>query len=543
MTYEMARETTAAGTAPMSADSLSHMEHVERMEHAEHAEIERLSGIRQRQLSRVLYWRSFTNIALMLCDLAMFILGGAIALELLGEDGPFHAVRIDVFLPLTAYLLVAGLIWVLCLRAAGIYHRHVMGDGYQVNMRLFDGLCRCWVFLCALNAILMLNLSLQGLTVAVASAGAATAIERVVTRLLLTHSRDKGAYSYGTAVVGSPEGIGRTLRYMAQRRQLNYLPVAVCPIRRNPGTGAIEPDPDLAELERQVSANWDRPLPVIGYDAPDLAECFVNASAQTVMVSDVMRRFSDDFNTFAMRMETLGLEIALITSAADAGGHRTRVRSLQGVNVLTLCLPQYSVSVGVAKRIFDVVVSSLALLCSLIVTVPVALAIKLEDGGPVFYGQTRIGLRGKPFRMIKFRSMVTDADALKQRLAEQTGQEGRFIFKMKDDPRITRVGRVIRRLSIDELPQFLNVLKGDMSVVGPRPPLPEEYARYNPVYATRMLVKPGITGPWQVSGRSDLTAEESEQLDVAYVQSWSLLGDVVLMMRTVRAVLGHKGAY
>ena len=108
---------------------------------------------------------------------------------------------------------------------------------------------------------------------------------------------------------------------------------------------------------------------------------------------------------------------------------------------------------------------------------------------------------------------------------------------------ITKVGKFIRRFSIDELPQFLNVFKGDMSVVGPRPPLPEEYARYNQVYATRMLVKPGITGPWQVSGRSDLTEEESERLDVAYVQDWSIMGDVVLMFRTVGAVLGHKGAY
>ena len=139
--------------------------------------------------------------------------------------------------------------------------------------------------------------------------------------------------------------------------------------------------------------------------------------------------------------------------------------------------------------------------------------------------------------------MITNADELKAELAEQTGQEDRFIFKMKDDPRITKVGHFIRRFSIDELPQFLNVFVGDMSVVGPRPPLPEEYERYSQLYATRMLVKPGITGPWQVSGRSDLSAEESEALDVSYVQNWSVLGDVVLLFRTVGAVLSHKGAY
>lgn len=180
---------------------------------------------------------------------------------------------------------------------------------------------------------------------------------------------------------------------------------------------------------------------------------------------------------------------------------------------------------------------------SSIITIPVAIAIKVTDGGPVFYKQTRIGCNGKPFKMIKFRSMVVNADALKPALAAETGQTDRFIFKMKDDPRVTKVGKFIRKYSIDELPQFLNVLKGDMSVVGPRPPLPEEYEQYAALYATRMLVKPGITGPWQVSGRSDLSQEESEALDVSYVQHWSVLGDSVIIMRTVGAVLQHKGAY
>lgn len=123
--------------------------------------------------------------------------------------------------------------------------------------------------------------------------------------------------------------------------------------------------------------------------------------------------------------------------------------------------------------------------------------------------------------------MVVNADKMKAELAKETGQDGRFIFKMKDDPRVTKVGKFIRKFSIDEFPQFLNVLKGDMSVVGPRPPLPEEVAQYNQTYATRLLVKPGITGPWQVSGRSNLSKEESESLDVSYVQNWSMLGDIV----------------
>ncbi|KFI96138.1 sugar transferase [Bifidobacterium stellenboschense] len=504
--------------------------------------VRQLNDMRQEQLSRVLYWRSFVNMALMLCDAAMFIIAGVTVFNLRREDGPFYSLRFDFFMDITVYLVLASLVWVCCLEMSGIYHRHVMGDGYQLNVKLFAGLCRCWVGLAAFTFFLDLHLTLVSMTLVVVSGAALTAVERVVARVFITRDRRNGAYAYATVVVGSPEGIARVMRFLGKREQLNYRPVAVCPVRIDPRTGLIAADDDLERLRELVPA-VGRDVELVRYADSGLAEEFIHKQIQTVMVADVFRRFSDNFNTFSVRMESLGLEIALISSAADVAGHETQVRSIQDTTILTIRLSQYSPATRIVKRVFDLVISSLAIVCSLIVTLPVAIAIKLTDGGPVFYTQERIGLRGRPFRMIKFRSMVTNADALKAKLAEQTGQEDRFIFKMKDDPRITKVGRFIRRFSIDELPQFINVFRGDMSVVGPRPPLPEEFARYNQVYATRMLVKPGITGPWQVSGRSDLSAEESERLDVAYVQNWSIGGDIVLMFRTVGAVLGHKGAY
>lgn len=162
---------------------------------------------------------------------------------------------------------------------------------------------------------------------------------------------------------------------------------------------------------------------------------------------------------------------------------------------------------------------------------------------PIFFSQQRIGLHGKPFTMYKFRSMVTNAEELKKKLAEENGQTDRFIFKMKDDPRITKVGRFIRKTSLDEFPQFFNVLKGDMSLVGPRPALPEEVARYGSLYSTRLLVKPGITGPWQVSGRSDLSQEQSEYLDVSYIENWSIAGDLAILAKTVLVVFRGTGSY
>ena len=497
----------------------------------------------QSQLSHVMYWRFFVNLALMFIDAAMFVIAGATVLNIRDEAQPFFTPRFDFTMNATLYLVITALFWVWSLHAVGVYHRHVMGDGYQLNALLFKGMLTCWVIQCAFNFFFNFDLTLTSLCLMVIAGWALTTVERIFTRLFITRSRSKGEYAYGTVLVGSPEGIGRTLKFLSRREQLNYRPVAVCPIRLNPETDLIEPDHDIEDMQRDICMNWGSSLPVLEYDDHGLAESIAGMDAQTVMVADEIRRYSDNFNIFSVRMESYGLEIAMVASAADTSNHELQVRSIQGTTIITQRLAQYSPSNRLIKRALDLVISTLAIICSLILTIPVAIAIKATDGGPVFYKQKRIGLRGKPFEMLKFRSMVVNADELKKKLAEETGQTDRFIFKMKNDPRITKVGHFIRRFSIDELPQFLNVFKGDMSVVGPRPPLPEEYARYNPVYATRMLVKPGITGPWQVSGRSDLSAEESEQLDVAYVQSWSITGDIMLMFRTVSAVLLQKGAY
>jgi lipopolysaccharide/colanic/teichoic acid biosynthesis glycosyltransferase len=172
----------------------------------------------------------------------------------------------------------------------------------------------------------------------------------------------------------------------------------------------------------------------------------------------------------------------------------------------------------------------------------VALAIKLEDSGPVLFRQERVGKAGALFRMVKFRSMGVDADQRRAEL-EALNEGAGPLFKLRADPRVTRVGAFIRRYSLDELPQLLNVVRGDMSIVGPRPPLPAEVERYGKDARRRLLVKPGITGLWQVSGRSDLTWEESVRLDLRYVENWSLMIDLVIVWKTVNAVLRGDGAY
>jgi lipopolysaccharide/colanic/teichoic acid biosynthesis glycosyltransferase len=195
-----------------------------------------------------------------------------------------------------------------------------------------------------------------------------------------------------------------------------------------------------------------------------------------------------------------------------------------------------------AKRLFDIIGSALLLFWVVPVFGVVAAWVKIHDGGTVFFRQTRIGKDGIAFNCLKFRTMVSDAEA---RLAELHAEQGFTggLFKMKDDPRITRPGRFLRRYSLDELPQLVNVLRGHMSLVGPRPPLPSEVATYDRFTRRRLHVRPGMTGLWQVSGRADLTWPEAVRLDLYYVDNWSMLQDMSILAKTFGAVVGSRGAY
>ncbi len=197
----------------------------------------------------------------------------------------------------------------------------------------------------------------------------------------------------------------------------------------------------------------------------------------------------------------------------------------------------------VVKHVLDRIAAGAVLIMLSPLLLVVALVVRGTSPGPVLFRQTRIGRDGRPFTMLKFRSMHADAEAGLADLLAWNDAAGGVLFKLRNDPRTTAVGRVLRRLSLDELPQLLNVLSGSMSLVGPRPPLPSEVARYGPQERRRLLVKPGLTGLWQVSGRSNLSWEESIRLDLFYVERWSLALDAAVLVRTLPAVLRADGAY
>lgn len=195
------------------------------------------------------------------------------------------------------------------------------------------------------------------------------------------------------------------------------------------------------------------------------------------------------------------------------------------------------------KLALDRIAAALALLLLALPMLLIALIIRLDSPGPVLYRQVRVGRRGRKFTIYKFRSMVDGAEELLDALAESTGQENQPIFKLRRDPRVTRFGNLLRRSSLDELPQLINVVRGEMSLVGPRPPLTHEVERYEPWQRARLEAVPGMTGLWQISGRSNLSFEEMVSLDIMYIDHWSLLLDLTVLIRTIPAVLSTRGGW
>jgi exopolysaccharide biosynthesis polyprenyl glycosylphosphotransferase len=226
----------------------------------------------------------------------------------------------------------------------------------------------------------------------------------------------------------------------------------------------------------------------------------------------------------------------------DVAGPRISVRPVAGLPLLHVDHPELTGGRQLVKSLFDKIGATFALVLLAPLLAVIALAIRLTSAGPGLFRQTRVGKDGKEFTVLKFRTMVQEAEALRVGLAEQNEQDG-VLFKIKKDPRITRVGGVLRRYSLDELPQLINVLRGDMSMVGPRPPLAEEVAQYGDDVRRRLVVRPGLTGLWQVNGRSDLTWEESVRLDLRYVENWSLALDLLILWKTCSAVVRGSGAY
>lgn len=267
-----------------------------------------------------------------------------------------------------------------------------------------------------------------------------------------------------------------------------------------------------------------------------------SVQADAVIVASELDGGSQSLREIVWRLEESNMQVVIVPSLSNVVGRRMKVRSLEGMTMVHVETPRFSHGANLVKRIMDILISAVSLLVLLPVFAFLAIMIRRDSRGPVLFSQERVGLKGETFKMHKFRSMVVNAEEELRGLQESNEGSG-LLFKMRNDPRITKVGVWMRKFSLDELPQLLNVLRGEMSLVGPRPPLPAEVADYTDSTHRRLYIRPGLTGLWQVSGRSDLSWEESIRLDLHYVENWSLSWDLLIVWKTFKVVIHPVGAY
>ncbi|MCX8553808.1 sugar transferase [Mycolicibacterium mucogenicum] len=292
---------------------------------------------------------------------------------------------------------------------------------------------------------------------------------------------------------------------------------------------------------KEVLTVAGRDVPIVGTDEAIL-DAVQRTGVDTVALAATHHLNPVEIRRLVWELDAQGVDLMVAPGLIDVADQRLTSRPVAGMAVFEIAKPQYSRANSLIKRTFDMVFALTALTAISPIMIITAIAVKLTSPGPILYKSERIGMDGVPFKMIKFRSMFTDADSRQAELIAANGGNALY-FKMKDDPRVTKVGKIIRKFSIDELPQFFNVLTGEMSVVGPRPQVRREVDTYDDLVSHRLAVKPGLTGLWQISGRSDLEVEDAVRLDLTYVENWSLLQDVLIIVKTVRTVLAGDGAY
>jgi exopolysaccharide biosynthesis polyprenyl glycosylphosphotransferase len=362
----------------------------------------------------------------------------------------------------------------------------------------------------------------RGLYILLFTAGTACLVVTRLARRQLMHAvHRRGALLTPIIVAGERGHVDAIAKVLRRETWLGYRVVGALTSDRTSHTPAGLPV--LGSIDETVSVMGER----------DIA---------TVIFAEGAFASPADFRRMAWELEERDVQMIVVPALTDISARRLDVRPVAGLPLVDVDRPQAIEAARWIKRTWDAVGSAVLLLLAAPVMGLVALAIKLEDGGPVLFRQTRVGLKGENFECLKFRSMSVDAEErLEALIAENEGAGP--LFKLTHDPRITKVGRFIRRFSLDELPQFWNSLRGDMSLVGPRPALPTEVAQYDSDTRRRLDVRPGLTGLWQVSGRSNLPWDETVRLDLYYVDNWSIVQDLIILAKTAKAVVGSSGAY
>jgi len=414
------------------------------------------------------------------------------------------------------------LLWMIAVRVVGGYEMRYLGNGSDEFRKVLNAGVSLTAGMALISYAFKDELSREYLFISMPLIIMLDLLVRFVLRKQLHRSRADGRCMSTVVAVGHESAVAQLIRELRRERYHGLQVVAAC-LAGNASTTTVEG------------------VPVVG-DLDDAAAVVRRCGAATVAVLPSPEMDAAKLRALAWELEKTGTDLYVAPALLDVAGPRTTIRPTAGLTLLHVDHPQLSGPRQVLKDLFDRTVAAVALMLLSPVMLAIAAAIRFSDGGPAFFIQTRVGKDGKLFRIRKFRTMVVDAEARFAELRAQNDNDGAK-FKMRKDPRITRIGGTLRKLSLDELPQLFNVLIGDMSLVGPRPPLPDEVRQYAAHVRRRLVVKPGLTGMWQVSGRSNLSWDESVRLDLRYVENWSFALDLQILWKTLPAIFKGSGAY
>jgi len=419
-------------------------------------------------------------------------------------------------IPYWALIVAVILLWLVAFSVFDTRDRHIVGNGTLEYARITNAGIALFAVLVAVAFFLRIEVSRALLLIALPVGTVALILSRWVWRQWLRRQQRSAKYVYRAIVVGEAAKASHIIGAIRREPGSGFDIIGVVTNGRAPAL--IEGVPVVGGLSTAVEA----------MDAVD-ADTVIFAGADELSPA-VMRRLG-----WAIADRDANLVVA--PALTDVAGPRIHSRPAAGLPLVHVEYPVLEGYRRFAKRAFDIVGSAALIVIASPIMIAAAIAIRVDGAGPIFYRQSRIGRRGQSFGMIKFRSMIANADDQLASLLDLQGTSDRPLHKVIDDPRITRVGRFLRKHSIDELPQLFNVFLGDMSLVGPRPQREAEVALYDDAAERRLLVKPGMSGLWQVSGRSALSWDDAIRLDLYYVENWTFTQDIVILFRTVRAVV------
>ncbi|WP_029430317.1 sugar transferase [Blastococcus sp. URHD0036] len=415
--------------------------------------------------------------------------------------------------------LLIPLTWVTAMSLARSYEQRFLWDGAEEFRRVFFATAMLLAAIGTVSWGLRLEVARGFVVITLPLTCVLTLVHRYGERKLLHRQRALGRALQTTLLVGHQRGIVALHDQLRRETHHGYRVVGCC----LPSTGEEAFDG----------------LPVLG-ELADVLKVVELYEVDTVAVLPTPELDGGALRQLGWDLETTRAELLLAPAVTELAGPRVRIRPSCGLPLLHVERPELRGVRRLLKETFDRSAALLGLLVLLPALFAIASAVKLTSPGPVLFRQQRVGRDGEVFGMIKFRTMMADAESMTMAVSDDGNG---VLFKLRRDPRVTSVGRFLRKHSLDELPQLVNVLSGQMSLVGPRPPLLSEVARYGPDMRRRFLVKPGLTGLWQVSGRSNLSWDDSVRMDIRYVENWSLTYDLMILGKTLRAVIRGEGAY